>query len=65
MMPFCDPVLGDDFAGVHSVGSEINQFVYPCKSALQIRKIQYLQKGKKKKKGKVVPIFLTSALVGE
>jgi hypothetical protein len=39
MMSFCDPVLGDYFAGVHSVGSEINQFVHPRKSALQERKI--------------------------
>jgi hypothetical protein len=34
MMPFCDSVLGNDFAGVHSVGSEINKFVYASKSAL-------------------------------
>jgi hypothetical protein len=39
MMPFCDSVLWDDLAGVHSVGSEINQFVYPSKSALQTREI--------------------------
>jgi hypothetical protein len=34
MMSFCDVVLGDYFAGVHGVGSEINEFMYPRKSAL-------------------------------
>jgi hypothetical protein len=34
MMSFGDAVLGNYFAGVHGVGSEINEFMHPRKSAL-------------------------------